>query len=241
MNGLYPEESKKLDVIGHLEELRRRILVCLAVLVSATFLMFWRGRDLMAIVKRPLGVLAHDLVFIAPTEAFTAYVQVAFLAGLVLSFPVLLCQMWAFFRAAVPRPVRRGAVLWVVSALFLFVLGILFSYFVAIPAALKFLIGFGSEIARPWITLGRYVSFFTAFLLIGGITFQIPVLVGFLTDTGVLSPEVMKRTRPYALIIILILAAVITPTQDVFNLLIFAVPMMLLYEAGIWITVLRNK
>ena len=128
----------------------------------------------------------------------------------------------------------RGRVaVWFITALCLFFAGILFGYFVAIPAALNFLLEFSRGIAVPMITLGKYISFFGALILVGGLVFEIPVFIGLLSDAEVLKVAVLKAKRHYAFLIIMILAAIITPTQDIFNMLLFAIPMILLYEIGI--------
>lgn len=236
MSEPYPEESQKLDVIGHLEELRRRIWVSLGAVVLASAVLFFQGHRLMEIVKRPLGETGSELIFISPTEAFLAYVKVVILSGFIVSFPVILHEVWAFFSLAASPSMRRRIVRWLFLALGLFAAGISFSYFVAIPVALGFLLSFGSQIASPEITLGKYISFFGALILMGGVVFEIPVVLALLTDIGLLKSRALKTKRHYAIVVILIAAAVITPTQDVFNMLLFALPMALLYELGILIS-----
>jgi sec-independent protein translocase protein TatC len=126
-------------------------------------------------------------------------------------------------------------VVWLCFSLALFFAGVAFAYFVAIPAALTFLVNFGKGVAVPDITLGRYVSFFGALEVAGGIVFQISIAVGLLADAGIVNTQVLRRKRPHAIIAIMIFAAVITPTQDIVNMLIFALPMMLLFEIGLLI------
>jgi sec-independent protein translocase protein TatC len=235
VSGLYPEESQKLDVVGHLEELRRRILISLAFLAAFTCIFFFRGNELMAVVKYPLRSWGTRLVFIGPAEPFMAYVKIALLAGFFLSFPFILYQAWMFFAPALPVKSRRNMMIWIGLALALFITGVVFSYSLALPAALDFLIGFGKKIAVPNITIDQYVSFFTAFMLIGGFIFEIPLVIGLLTDIGVIQSALLKKKRHMALVIILVVAAVITPTQDVFNMMVFAIPMYLLYESGIFL------
>jgi sec-independent protein translocase protein TatC len=153
----------------------------------------------------------------------------------------MLYHTWAFLSPALPVDVRRRVTLWLSLALVLFFGGITFSYFLAIPAALKFLIGFSSRVAVAKITLGKYISFFGALILIGGIVFEIPIVIGLLTDAGLLKTRTLRRKRHYAILAIMIFAAVITPTQDILNMLLFALPMMLLYEAGIFIALLIER
>jgi len=241
MAELYPSESQNLDIFGHLEELRRRLLICLSVLAVMSIFAFMRGQDLMWLITKPAKGLVNDLIFITPTEVFISYVKVSFLAGFIASFPVLLHQGWMFLSPAVSKDKGRYVILWMVLAVVSFVVGILFSYFVAVPAALTFLIQFGKGIAVANISIGKYISFITAFILIGGTVFEIPIIIGLLSDIGLVHSRMLKAKRSYAVLIILIVAAVITPTQDIANLLVFSVPMILLYEIGIIISMLIEK
>ena len=158
--------------------------------------------------------------------------------GFIVSFPVVLYHIWGFLAPAFPKKVRKRVVFWTALALVLFFGGIAFSYFLAIPAALNFLIGFSTGVATAKITLGKYISFFAALILIGGIVFEIPVVIGLLTDAGILKPAILRKKRHYAILVIMIFAAVITPTQDILNMLLFALPMIVLYEVGIIISAL---
>jgi len=239
MKGLYPDESQKQDVFGHLEEMRRRILVCLGLLALAAVLLFARGGGLLALAMRPLEACGPSarLIFIGPAEGFTSYVMMVLLAAFAVTFPVMLYELWAFLAPAASRAVQRRMLAWMFSSLLLFAAGSVFSYAVALPAALGFLLGFASAIAEPQITLGKYVSFFTAFMLIGGTVFQIPVLAGLFADLGLVRSRSLKEKRHYAVVGMLLLAAFMTPTQDIVNMAVFALPMILLYEVGIVIVV----
>lgn len=241
MQNVYPDGANKLDFISHLEELRRRILYSLAALAIAAIGFFWKAELLMAVVTRPIHGLVDKLIFISPTEAFAAYVKVAFLGSVVVTFPYILYQVWAFLSPAFSKELRSRMVLWLFASLFLFFAGIAFSYFLAIPAALKFLLNFAGEIATPSITLGKYVSFFGALELVGGIIFQIPIIMGLAADLGIVKASFLRKKRPHAVIVILIFAAVITPTQDIFNMLLFAMPMLFLYEAGLLLTTVIER
>jgi sec-independent protein translocase protein TatC len=241
MSPLYPEETKKLDVISHLEELRRRMLFCLAFFLIAGVLSFLKCDLLLTAIRKPLDGLVAELIFISPTEAFIAYIKVALLSGFIISFPVILYHTWAFLSPAVPRGTRRHIIVWLFLALVFFFSGITFSYFVAVPLALNFLIDFGREIAAPKITLGNYISFFGALILIGGIIFEIPITMGLLADAGLLQARVLRKKRHYAVLAILVFAAIITPTQDIMNMLLFAIPMMVLYEVGLVIVGITER
>ena len=241
MSAVYKEEPKRLDFLTHLEELRRRILIIIVFFVLIALTLFSKGEYFLSILKRPIGT-ASELIFISPTEAFTSYLKIIFLASFIISFPVILFQLWAFMHPAFSGKRKNRIAVWLSSALGFFAAGILFSYFIAIPAALKFLLNFGSGIASPMITLGRYTSFVAALILVGGIVFEIPILIGLLTDIGILKADYLRKKRPQALIGIMIAAAIITPTQDILNMLMFAIPMVLLFEIGVILSkIIENK
>ena len=241
MTALYQEDPKKLDFLSHLEELRRRILIILAVFAVVSVFIFLNGDFFLSLIKRPISGLTSELIFISPTEAFTAYLKTAFLVSFIITFPVILYHTWAFLHPAFSPAMKKRIALWLSLALVLFSAGIAFSYFVAIPAALKFLINFGEDVASAMITLGRYTSFIGALILIGGIIFQIPVAIGLLADAGILKSDFLRKKRPQMVIAIMIFAAIITPTQDIINMLMFAMPMVLLFEAGIVIAHVIEK
>jgi len=229
----YPEESQKMDVIGHLDELRKRLLICLIALAAVSAMLFLKWDVLIWLLKRPLGSDASNLIFIGPTEAFLACIKVTFIAGFIVCFPVMLYQVWAFLAPAAPLHLRKNIAMWLVSALLLFFAGIFFSYFIFVPAALKFLLNFGKEIAAPYITLDKYISFFAVLTLMGGVVFEIPIGMALAVDIRLVRTKTLREKRHFAVIAMLVIAAVITPTQDVVNMILFFLPMILLYEAGI--------
>ncbi|HOW59262.1 MAG TPA: twin-arginine translocase subunit TatC [Candidatus Omnitrophota bacterium] len=233
MSELYPPEAKHLNVLEHLEELRRRLFFVLIVFAVFTVVAFFYGSQIFEWTKKPIQALPGQMIFISPSEAFTAYFQLSLVAGFFLTFPFLLYQSWKFLVPAFAPSFRRRIFFWLLLSFLLFMGGTVFAYWIALPFAFGFLISFGSQMALPQITLGNYVSFFTFLILSGAFVFQIPVVLGLFSELGFISPAVLKSKRPYALIVILVIAAIITPTQDIFNMLLFAVPMMLLYECGI--------
>lgn len=241
MSIFYREEPKKLDVVGHLEELRRRILISLGILTAASIFAFSQGEKILIFVKRPAQALIPHLIYIGPTEAFASYLKISLLAGFIISFPVMLYHAWAFIAPAVSRELRGRIVAWFIFAFLLFIAGVGFSYCLAIPAALRFLINFGEGVAIPQISLGRYISFFGALILVGAVVFEVPVAIGLMADAGFVRTEILRQKRLYAVLAILIFAAIITPTQDIINMLMFALPMMLLYEVGILIAAIIEK
>ena len=241
MKAPLPLNTEGADFSGHLDELRRRIMVVLLFFIAMCALLFWQGHALMAFLEAPARGLIRDFIFIAPGEAFSAYCKVVFFAAFMASFPVVIYELGAFVYPALTFSSRRAIMLWIVAALACFYGGTFFSYAVLLPAAMGFLLGFGEGIARPEITIGAYVNFAGAILLAGGCVFQIPVIIGILTEAGIVDAGKLAAGRKYAVLALVIIAAVFSPTQDVFNLMLFAVPMIGLYEAGIFLAWLTGR
>ena len=240
-NLFYPEEEKKLNIISHLEEFRKRFFVVAGAVVLFSVISFINVEHILSFVILPGKPFLGDLIFLDPAEAFMASVKVSLLVGVLACFPLMLQQVWSFVAPAISKEKRKNAMIWTCFSLALFVCGTAFVYFLALPAAMKFLISFGRNIAIPMISIGRYISFFSGLILAGGIVFEIPVCMVFLVDVGILRSAAIKEKRAHALLAILVLAAVITPTQDIVNMLIFAIPMGILFEIGLFISVMIEK
>lgn len=224
--------DRPMTIIEHLEELRRRLIIALVVLGVATVLSFLFVDRLLAFLIRPVG----RVVFLAPTEAFFVRVKVALLAGVFLSLPVFLYQIWRFVSTGL-TPTERRYGLWLLPPAFiLFVGGALFALVAIIPVGVRFLLNYQVPgVLEPMISIGAYTSFVTAFLLAFGLVFELPIVLIFLTKIGLVTPAWLAARRRYAIVIIVGAAAVLTPGGDVFSQLLMAIPTYLLYEVSIWI------
>ena len=233
-----------MSVIEHLEELRKRIIASLIFFVAATILSFVFVDKISGILRLPALSIIENFIFTSPTEIFTTYLRLSILAGFIVSLPFILFQLGLFLMPAVQHDKRKAVVSWLMISFSLSIFGIIFSYFFALPFALKFLINFARDAAIPMISIGKYFSFAGALLLIGAGIFQIPVIMVLLSNIEILNTRFFIKNRKYSIVAIFIIAAVITPTQDIVNMLIFAVPMLVLYEAGIlasWVIEKRRK
>jgi len=177
-----------------------------------------------------------ELAQLTPTEAFTIiWVKLPILAALFLASPWIVYQAWAFISPGLYRRERRLALPFIFCTAGLFILGGLFAYFVAFRFGLVFLLGIGSNLGvRPYISLTEYFDLFVNVILGVALVFELPVLIFFLTLLRIASPRFLLRHSRYAILIIVILAAIITPTPDAINLTIFAAPMILLYFVGVF-------
>lgn len=221
---------------AHLDELRRRILTSLAVFFLVVLVCFNFTSRLLSWLIRPAG----QLVFTSPGEAFGAHITVAVTAGFVLSFPFILYQLWMFAAAALKPDERRFIVFFGPLSLLFFLSGVAFAFFVAVPMAYRFLMGFASSELVPMVSVGNYMGFLGNMVVAFGVAFELPLVMAFLAKIGIATPEFLRQKRRHAVIIILIVAAVLTP-PDVVSQVLLAAPMLALYELGIIFTRIGYK
>jgi len=216
---------------GHLGELRSRLFKVIGTVFAGMILAYAGSDILIGWLKRPLD---SELYFFSPTEAFWVTMKVSFFAGLFLSTPVVLFQIWRFVSPGLLPQERRLALPVVLVGTLFFILGLLFCYFVVTPFALKFLVGFGMQQGlKPVFSIGLYVDFVLKFLLAFGLVFELPLAVTILAKLGLVTPEFLARQRRYAVVVNAVLAAVLTPTTDIFNMMLMMVPLLIFYELGI--------
>ncbi len=220
-----------MTIIEHLEELRVRLLVSLGAFAVATAASFLLVERILGLLLRPVG----RVVFLAPTEAFFVRLKVAALAGVFLSLPVILVQIWRFVSVGLTPTERRYTLSLLPAALVLFVAGGAFAFLVILPIGVRFLLSYQTENLVPMISVQAYTSFATAFVLAFGLLFQMPVVILFLARLGLVTPASLAAGRKYALLAIVIASAVLTPGGDVVSQMLMAAPTYLLYEASIWI------
>ncbi|MBN1621309.1 MAG: twin-arginine translocase subunit TatC [Endomicrobiales bacterium] len=223
----------KKSLTEHFEELRRRLLICLGYLAFGTIIGFLFSSYILNLLKIPIQNLATTLIVTKPTEAIVVYFKISLYAGIILSIPVIFYQFWQFVKPAMPKNVSVSIINWILVSFLLFLTGTVFSYTILVPAGFKFLFLISKKIAYPMFTLNAYISFLLAIMILGGIIFELPVLSALLTKIGIVTPQLMRKKRKEAIMVSVIFAAVFTPTTDVFNLALFVMPIILLYEISI--------
>ena len=241
-----PEEQGmlRMSFMEHLEELRSRIIKALyGLLVAFVFSLVFAGQ-LWDIISEPavaalkhLGVVPPQLVQITPMESFSIiWVQLPLLCSVFLASPWIVYQVWAFISPGLYKRERRWAAPFVLITAGLFIAGGLFAYFLAFRFGLEFLLGIGmSNSVKPMVSITEYFDLFVNVTLGVGLVFELPVLIFLLTLLRVASPRFLLRHSRYAILAIVIAAAIITPTPDVFNLMLFAIPMCALYFVGVFL------
>jgi sec-independent protein translocase protein TatC len=233
--------ERKLTLLGHFQELRKRLIRCIIVVVITTIISFIFWEWLLYILILPAQGI--NLVFIEMTEMIGTIMRVCLVSGIIIAMPYITVQAILFIRPALTQKERRYVYLILPWIAIMFLGGVVFGYFILIPPATKFLLTFGANIATPQIKIGNYIAIITRLLLAIGLVFEMPVVTTFLARIGIVKPEWLASKRKIAIIMAFVVAAIITPTFDPINQSLVAVPLVVLYEMSIWLAklVYRRK
>ena len=236
---LFPGKNKDLDMQAvlaplnsHIKLIKRRLLVIGCTILVFFVVAFTYAKELIGWFSRPF---ADDLIFYGPTEALFAAIKISFLAGIVLSLPVIFHQSWKFIAPALlPREQRMAIPIFLLAG-GLFALGMLFCNLVILPLVIKFFVGFGVDRElSPQLAVGLFVDFNVKFLLIMGFAFELPLIMTLVARAGYVSSEILAQNRKYAIMVALIVSALVTPDATLYTMLLMAIPLMVMYELGIW-------
>ena len=238
------DPTGRMSFLDHLIELRKRLLWSLGFIAAGVALGLPLSERVLEFLSRPMiralheaGVANSKLIYTAPTQALTLYITSGIYFGLVLALPFVLHQVWLFVAPGLYRH-ERSAVSWFIgSAMFLFLSGTAFAYYLMLPATLKFLLSIKGPF-EPMISINEYFDLTTILLMGLGLVFQLPILIFFLTLFGVVTPKFLWENSRYAILIITIVAAIVVPTTDALTMLIFMAPMIVLYFVGIGVSAL---
>jgi sec-independent protein translocase protein TatC len=236
-------DEKKLPLTSHLQELRKRLILSFIAIGVGFALCYALADSLFNILAAPLLKMmppGGSLIFTSVAEAFFTYMKVAFIAGLMLSSPFILYQIWAFVAPGLYRHERRYVIPFVLAGSCFFAFGVLFGYTVAIPVGFKFLLGYATDLIKPMPSMKEYLSFSIKFLLAFGIVFEFPVVLVLLARIGVVRAETLAKKRKYAILLIFVFAAVMTP-PDLISQVLMALPLIGLYELSIVLAKLFGK
>lgn len=247
-------EDSKQPLTEHLSELRKRILISVAVLFTAFLFTFNYSEELFNILTLPLKTeikldlanpyihinekVAPPLVFFAVAEAFWMHLKVSFVAAFIVSLPVIFYQLWSFISPGLLEKEKKYVMPFVLSASLLFLIGALFCFAIILPFAITFLLGYKTASFTPMLSVAKYIDFCLKLILAFGAVFELPLVILFLTRFGIVSPKTLAKHRKYAILFSFIAAAVLTPTPDAFNQVLMAVPIIILYEIGILLSMI---
>ena len=231
--------DEEASLVDHLTELRHRLFICLGSIIPAVALAYAFHDDLIDRLKDLLPA-GTPLVTFGVTEPFITSLKVSFYAAIALVLPILLWQVWAFLAPAVGDDTQRMLGVFVVLATFLFVTGVLFCYAIVLPKALSFLVDYDSELYTEQIRASYFLSFVTLTLLAFGIAFEMPIFILGLVRLGVLTADRLRKNRRIGYVGMLAFA-ILLPTVDPVSLVLETVPLLVLFEASIWIAVFMER
>ena len=234
------EEAGKMSFLDHLDELRRRLVRIVAYLGGGVILCFYFSKDIYNFIARPLTNLlppGTKPIFTNLTDPFTLYIKVSLLAAAFLTIPLSLYEVWRFIAPGLYRKEKRYVIPFMVSSILLFVGGTAFCYYIVLPQAYAVLLRFGEDFTAA-IKIDEYLDLTLVMLLGFGLVFEMPVIVAFLSLFGLVSAGFLWRKFRYAIVIMVALAAVISPTGDAVNLIVWSAPMIVLYLISIGVAAL---
>jgi sec-independent protein translocase protein TatC len=242
-------DEARMPFLAHLEELRKRLIICFSV-IGVTFVLAFNIREYcIRLLQWPLAtdiVMGRKFPFLSfiekppiakltalgPAETLWTHFKVAFIVGVMLAIPVLLYQVWKFIEPGLLQKERRFALPFVILSTISFFIGVTFCFAIVLPMAMQFLLTFDPAI-QQMPRFGEYVDFTLKFLLAFGVIFELPLAITIAARLGLVTPQFLSRNRKYAILVNFIVAAILTPTPDVFNQALMALPMCVLYEVGI--------
>ncbi len=230
------KSAETMSLLGHLREMRRRMIQSFAVLVVACAVVYQYADPLLSVLTAPLrDVLPNaPLIFTGLQEPFMVKLKIAVWGGVILSSPFWLYQFWAFVGPGLYRSERRGALGLAASGLLLLLLGAGFAYALVMPLSFRFFLEQGGELLAPMLAVNQYLSLSMTFILAFGLVFQMPLALVFCGRLGLVDAPMLRRGRRYGILVIFIVAAVLTP-PDVVSQCLLAAPMLVLYEASIFL------
>jgi len=243
-NDVIDDDSNDVEMsfLDHLEELRWRLIYSIIGVVAGTIIS-WIFVDFLVedVLLKPAKDNGLALQNLKPFGQLYLYFQVAIIGGIVLSLPNLFFQLWKFIAPALRKNERKYILLIVFYSTISFFIGMLFAYFIMIPFAFRFIHQFGTQLIKNEFAIDEYLSIIVSVILAAGVVFELPMISFFLTKMGILTPGFMRKYRKHAIVVILILAAVLTPGTDPVSQIVLAVPLVLLYEISIFISKMALK
>lgn len=224
-------ENKDMSLVGHLGELRKRIIISAIAILVGFCVAYYYVDDLLSIIIAPAG----KLYYMRPTEAFFTYMKVAFVAGIIAASPIWLYEVWAFIIPALTRQEKQLTNWFLPFAIILFIIGILFSYALVLPVAIQFFIGFATDELQPLFSIGQYIDFVIAFVLPFGLIFELPIVMIIMAKLNLITSAFLRSKRKLFIFLSFVIGGLISPTPDMFSQTMIAMPMILLYEISLWL------
>ena len=224
-------DDGSMSLIAHLTELRSRLIKCLVATALGSCVGYFFIQDIMHYLTLPAG----KLYYMQPAEAFFTYLKVACVAGFLLALPIIFWQVWRFFLPALTSRERMVLGIVVPASVVLFFCGLAFSFFLVLPAGIKFFLGFGNTELEALLSVDKYFDFVIMFVLPFGFIFELPLVITILGKMGLITSAFLKKYQRIIIFLSFVVGALITPTPDVFTQSMIALPIIVLYEVGYFI------
>ncbi|TNF54088.1 twin-arginine translocase subunit TatC [bacterium] len=252
------KDLDKIPLTEHLGELRKRIFVSIIAIVVIFILCFYFSEQIFQLLTTPLRYTLklsldnpyitlvpgkffdHKLNVLRPAEALWTHIKIALISAIVIASPIIFYEVWKFTAPGLLQKEKKYVFPFVFTTTFLFLIGSLFCFIIVLPFAMNFLQNYKMENLQNTWTLGYYIDFCLKFILAFGAVFELPVVLVFLTKIGIVTPKTLAKNRKYAIVLAFVIAAFLTPTPDAFNQSLMALPIVFLYEAGIWASRILN-
>jgi sec-independent protein translocase protein TatC len=227
-------DEKSQTLYEHLAELRVRLINSAYILIVATGICYAFSEKIFDFIRSPIAPYLPDggLIYTGPLDKFMAHIKISFVCGVIISCPLWLYQIWKFVAPGLYQKERKYSVGFIVSGSMLFVAGAAFAYYIVLPMAFHFLMNFGGTVDKPMISIDQYLGFFTQMCMMFGVAFELPLIISILGMLGLVSQAFLKAKRRYAVMILAIVSAVISP-PDLMSMIMMLVPMLALYEIGV--------
>lgn len=237
-------QKEKLPFTEHLEELRKRFIICLVAVGIGFAASYAFSEQIFLLLSHPLIKAMPEgssFIFTGVTEAFFTYMKLAFFAGIFVASPVIIYQIWAFVAPGLYDKERGKILPFVFLAIIFFVGGTAFAYYVVFPSAFKFFLTYNTQYVKIMPSIGEYLSFSCLFLLGFGIVFEMPVFIICLARLGIINHAQLSKNRKYVILLIFVVSAILTPSPDVISQVLMAAPLLVLYEISIVVARMFEK
>ncbi len=232
-----PKKTKKnpnkLTFIEHAQELRKRLIFSFLIIIIVFFIIFYFSKPILQFLIEPLNKLGYKLYAIKVQETFLATMKASFFASIIISSPIWLWLLIGFIIPALNKKEKRMLFFIIFFSITLLICGFAFSYKILIPISLNYFLLFSKDEIQSLLSFGFYLDFFLLFFFATGIGFQLPLVILFLSKINLISFKILSKGRKYAIIILLIIAAILTPTPDMLFQIILFIPLYLLYEVSL--------
>jgi sec-independent protein translocase protein TatC len=228
----------QMPLVEHLAELRVRLVRAVIIIIVGCIVCYNFSDKLFDVVRAPILPYlknTHGLVFTAPMDKFMAHLKLSLLAGMILTCPLWFYQLWKFISPGLHETERKMGAFFILFGSTLFITGNLFAYYVVYPTAFDYLMNFGGDTDTAMITIDAYMSFFISTTLIFGVAFELPLILIGLSLLGIIDANFLASKRRYAIVVLALASAILTPSTDLLSMVFMLIPMTLLYESSIWI------